>query len=84
MNIHGPVRSRPRSTVIWIGLTCSGAVVIGVTPVLAPRAHRRPVAQQLREATPEGTGHGFLVHDHDATYGPAFARVLAASGRPTD
>jgi putative transposase len=38
------------------------------------------VAQQLREATPEGTGPRFLVHDHDAKYGPAFARVAAASG----
>src|SRR3989442_2823434 len=38
------------------------------------------VAQQLREATPEGVGPRFLVHDHDAKYGPAFARVAAASG----
>src|SRR5689334_24249208 len=38
------------------------------------------VAQQLREATPEGTGPRFLVHDHDAMYGPAFRRVAAASG----
>jgi len=27
-------------------------------------------AQQLREATPEGVGPRFLVHDHDAKYGP--------------
>jgi transposase InsO family protein len=38
------------------------------------------VAQQLREATPEGVGPRFLVHDHDAKCGPAFARVAAASG----
>jgi transposase InsO family protein len=38
------------------------------------------VAQQLREATPEGVGPRFLVHDHDARYGPAFARLAAASG----
>jgi hypothetical protein len=37
------------------------------------------VAQQLREATPEGAGPRFLVHDHDAKYGSAFARVAAAS-----
>ncbi|HEV8639224.1 MAG TPA: integrase core domain-containing protein [Chloroflexota bacterium] len=37
------------------------------------------VAQQLREATPEGVGPRYLVHDHDAKYGPAFARVAAAS-----
>jgi hypothetical protein len=38
------------------------------------------VAQQLREATPEDGGPRFLIHDHDAKYGPAVARVAAASG----
>src|SRR5262249_12356464 len=38
------------------------------------------VAQRLREATPDGVGPRFLIHDHDAKYGPAFARVAAASG----
>jgi putative transposase len=38
------------------------------------------VAQQLREATPQGVGPRFLVHDHDAKYSPAFARVAVASG----
>jgi transposase InsO family protein len=38
------------------------------------------VAQQLREATPEAVGPRFLVHDHDAKYGAAFARLAAASG----
>jgi transposase InsO family protein len=37
-------------------------------------------AQQLREATPEGTGPRVLVHDHDAKYGPEFDRLAAASG----
>jgi putative transposase len=37
------------------------------------------VAQQLREATPEGVGPRFLVHDHDAKYGAAFARLAAGS-----
>ena len=37
-------------------------------------------AQQLREATPEGTGPRFLIHDHDAKYGPELDRVAAASG----
>ncbi len=37
-------------------------------------------AQQLREATPEGTGPRFLIHDHDAKYGPEFDRLAAASG----
>jgi transposase InsO family protein len=38
------------------------------------------VAQQLREATPEDARPRLLIHDHDAEYGPAFARVAAASG----
>ena len=38
------------------------------------------VAQQLRDATPEGAGPRFLIHDHDAKYGPEFDRVAAASG----
>jgi putative transposase len=38
------------------------------------------VAQQLREATPEGLGPRFLIHDHDAKYGPAFGRLAAGSG----
>jgi len=37
-------------------------------------------AQQLREATPEGTGPRFLIHDHDAKYGAELDRVAAASG----
>lgn len=37
------------------------------------------VAQQLREATPGGVGPRFLIRDHDAKYGSAFARVAAGS-----
>src|SRR5262249_17502413 len=37
------------------------------------------VAQQLRQATPEGVAPRFLVHDHDAKYGPEFRRLAAAS-----
>jgi transposase InsO family protein len=37
-------------------------------------------AQQLREATPEGHGPRFLIHDHDAKYGAEFDRLAAASG----
>jgi len=38
------------------------------------------VAQQLREATPERTAPAYLIRDNDSKYGPAFARVAAASG----
>jgi putative transposase len=37
-------------------------------------------AQQLREATPGGSGPRFLIHDHDAKYGPEFDRLAIASG----
>src|SRR5262245_170569 len=37
-------------------------------------------AQQLREATPDGSGPRFFIHDHDAKYGPEFDRLAAASG----
>jgi putative transposase len=37
-------------------------------------------AQQLREATPEGTRPRFLIHDHDAKYGAGFDHLAAASG----
>ena len=37
------------------------------------------VTQQLRGATPNGVAPRFLVHDHDGRYGPAFARLAAAS-----
>ena len=38
------------------------------------------VAQQLREATPFGEHPRYLIRDNDSKYGPAFARVAAASG----
>ncbi len=38
------------------------------------------VAQQLREATPFDQCPRYLVRDRDSKYGPAFARVAAASG----
>jgi len=37
------------------------------------------VAQQLREATPVGTGPRFLIRDNDATFGAQFARVATGS-----
>jgi hypothetical protein len=41
------------------------------------------VAQQLREATPEGTTPRFLIHDNDGKYGPAFERVAVVTGTPS-
>jgi putative transposase len=38
------------------------------------------VAQQLREATPYGQKPQFLIRDHDAKFGPAFAHLAWASG----
>ena len=38
------------------------------------------VAQQLREATPEGRAPRYLLRDQDSRYGPAFARVADGSG----
>jgi putative transposase len=38
------------------------------------------VAQQLREATPEGQAPRHLLRDNGSKYGPAFARVAGASG----
>jgi len=38
------------------------------------------VAQQLREATPLDQRPRYLIRDRDSKYGPAFARVAAASG----
>jgi transposase InsO family protein len=59
-------------------------VELGSRRVLHVGVTRSPTdawaAQQLREATPEGAGPNFLIHDHDAKYGPAFARVAASSG----
>jgi putative transposase len=67
---------RPVFALVVVELGSRRVVHVGVT--------RSPsdawVAQQLREATPEGTGPRFLIHDHDAKYGPAFARVAASSG----
>jgi putative transposase len=37
-------------------------------------------AQQLREATPDGTRPRFMLRDHDGKYGSEFDRVAAASG----
>jgi transposase InsO family protein len=66
---------RPVFAFFVVELGSRRVVHVGVT--CAPTDAR--VAQQLREATPEGVAPRFLVHDHDAKYGPAFARVAAAS-----
>jgi hypothetical protein len=37
------------------------------------------VAQQLREATPDGQTPRFLMRDHDTKFGPLFARVASSA-----
>lgn len=67
---------RPLYAFFVIELASRRIVHVGVT--------RHPtdtwVAQQLREATPFGLRPRYLLHDNDRKYGPAFARVAAASG----
>jgi len=67
---------RPVFAFVVIALGSRRVVHIGVT--------RHPtdawVAQQLREATPCGQRPRYLIRDNDRKYGPAFARVAAASG----
>jgi putative transposase len=55
---------------------------------MASKASARAWASARRRASPSTSarpapsivGPRFLIHDHDAKYGPAFARVAAASG----
>jgi len=67
---------RPVFAFFVVELGSRRVVHVGVTP--------SPIgawaAQQLREATPEGTGPRVLIHDHDAKYAPDFDRLAAASG----
>jgi putative transposase len=67
---------RPLYAFFVVELATRRVVHVGVT--------RHPtdawVAQQLREATPEGHTPRHLICDHDSKYGPAFARVATASG----
>ncbi len=67
---------RPVYAFFVIALGSRRVVHVGVT--------RHPtdvwVAQQLREATPFGQRPRYLVRDRASKYGPAFARVAAASG----
>jgi transposase InsO family protein len=67
---------RPLYAFFIVELATRRVVHVGVT--------RHPsdawVAQQLREATPEGRTRRHLICDHDSKYGPAFARVAAVSG----
>jgi len=59
-------------------------IALGTRRVMHVGVTRHPtdawVAQQLREATPFGQHPRFLIRDNDGKYGPAFARVAAASG----
>ncbi len=67
---------RPLYAFFVIALGSRRVVHVGIT--------RHPtdawVAQQLREATPYGQRPKYLIRDNDGKYGPAFARVAAATG----
>ncbi len=67
---------RPLHAFFVVALSSRRVVHVGVT--------RHPtdawVAQQLREATPNGEQPRYLIRDNDSKYGPAFARVAGASG----
>jgi putative transposase len=67
---------RPLYAFVVIALGSRRVVHVGVT--------RHPsdawVAQQLREATPFGQHPRYLIRDHDRKFGPAFARLTAATG----
>ncbi len=67
---------RPLFAFFLVELGSRRVVHVGVT--------RQPTdawtAQQLREATPFGAAPRYLIHDNDSKFGPAFARVAAASG----
>ncbi len=67
---------RPLFAFFVVALDSRRVVHVGVT--------RHPtdawVAQQLREATPFGQHPRYLIRDNDSKYGPAFARVEAATG----
>ncbi len=67
---------RPLYAFFVVALGSRRVVHVGVT--------RHPtdawVAQQLREATPFGQRPQHLIRDNDSKYGPAFSRVVKASG----
>jgi hypothetical protein len=66
---------RPVFAFFVVELGSRRVVHVGVTrsPTGSWAAHQR------REATPEGTGPRFLVHDHDAKDGPALGRAAQPS-----
>ena len=67
---------RPLYAFVVVALGSRRVVHVGVT--------RHPtdawVAQQLREATPFDERPQYLIRDNDSKFGPAFARVAAATG----
>jgi putative transposase len=67
---------RPLFAFVIIELASRRVVHVGVTR--AP--NDRWLAQQLREATPNGHRPRYLIRDNDGKFGAAFARVAGASG----
>ncbi len=66
---------RPRYAFFMIELASRRVLHVGVTR----HATAARVAQQLREAPPFGQRPRHLIRDTDRKYGPAFARVAAAT-----
>ena len=80
----GPATSSRSPTCSSGRCTPSSSIALGSRRVVHVGVTRHPtdawVAQQLREATPFDQRPRYLIRDNDSKYGPAFARVAAASG----
>jgi putative transposase len=74
----------PLTDLLFRPLYAFFVVALGSRRVVHVAVTRHPtdtwVSQQLREATPFGQHPAYLVRDNDGKYGPAFARVAAATG----
>ncbi|HVO72140.1 MAG TPA: integrase core domain-containing protein [Aggregatilineaceae bacterium] len=69
---------------LFRSLFCFFVVEVGSRKVVHVGVTRHPteqwVAQQLRDATPFGTGPKYLIRDNDSKYGTVFDRAAAGAG----